>query len=252
MFNLGMGEITVILLLAIIFLGPKRLPDVATGLGKLIREFRKATSDVKNQISLHDTFRKPFEELRDAITLHPDELERREQLRKSIEDIRQRLEAAATTIDVEPVTPSIPPLVASPAAEAVVVTVGAETNSATAAPPFAARVMTSTPSPGPPRPVSSLVSERSNLRQGLTAAPKGSDATAATGLSKDPAKTAAAPSPPFSHIGPPRVKPPISSLSGDGANVRQPLPARDLLPASAPPLPPDTARVTPLPGSKKT
>jgi Sec-independent protein translocase protein TatA len=250
-----MGEITVILLLALIFLGPAKLPDLATGLGKLIREFRKATSDVKNQISLHDTFRKPFEELRDAVTLHPDELKRRDQLRKSIEDIRQRLaNAAATAVTVEPVTPLIPPLVETPAG-AVVVTVGAKTSSDTAAPAFAARVMTSAPSPGLPRvtrPVSSLGSERSNLRQRLTAAPKGSDATAATDLSKDPAKTTAAPSPPFSHIAPPRVRPPISSLSGDRANVRQALPGHDLSPTSAPPLPPDAARVTPLPGSKKT
>ena len=37
MFNLGMGEITVILLLALIFLGPSKLPDLAAGLGKLIK-----------------------------------------------------------------------------------------------------------------------------------------------------------------------------------------------------------------------
>ena len=55
MFNLGMGEITVILLLALIFLGPSKLPDLAAGLGKLIREIRKATSDVKNEIALDDT-----------------------------------------------------------------------------------------------------------------------------------------------------------------------------------------------------
>jgi Tat protein translocase TatB subunit len=75
-FNLGAGEITVILVLALIFLGPKKLPDLATGLGKLIREIRKATSDVKNEITLDDSFRKPFEELREAVTLHPDELKR--------------------------------------------------------------------------------------------------------------------------------------------------------------------------------
>ena len=88
-----MGEITVILLLAIIFLGPKKLPDLASGLGKIIRDIRKATSDVKNEIALDDTFRKPFEELRDAVTLHPDELKRRDELKRSLEDIRKRAEA---------------------------------------------------------------------------------------------------------------------------------------------------------------
>jgi Sec-independent protein translocase protein TatA len=94
-FNLGMGEITVILLLALIFLGPGKLPDLAAGLGKIIKEIRKATSDVKNEIALDDSFRKPFEDLRDAVTLHPDELKRRDQLQKAILEAQQRDEEAA-------------------------------------------------------------------------------------------------------------------------------------------------------------
>jgi sec-independent protein translocase protein TatB len=101
-FNLGMGEITVILLLALIFLGPSKLPDLAAGLGKLIREIRKATSDVKNEIALDETFRKPFEDLRDAVTLHPDELKRRDQWAKEREEAAKRAleeaEAAAKAI----------------------------------------------------------------------------------------------------------------------------------------------------------
>ena len=57
-------------------------PDLATGLGELIREIRKATADVKNEIVLDDTFRKPFEELRDAVTLAPEELKRRDDARR--------------------------------------------------------------------------------------------------------------------------------------------------------------------------
>jgi TatA/E family protein of Tat protein translocase len=97
-FNLGMGEITVILLLALIFIGPAKLPDLASGLGKLIREFRKVTSDIKKEITLHESIRKPFEELRDAVTLHPDELKRRDQIKKSLEELaaaQKRTEAEA-------------------------------------------------------------------------------------------------------------------------------------------------------------
>src|SRR5436190_1693447 len=43
MFGLGMGELLVIFVVALLVLGPKRLPDVATGLGKAIRDFRRAT-----------------------------------------------------------------------------------------------------------------------------------------------------------------------------------------------------------------
>src|SRR3954468_8846927 len=88
-----MGEITVILLLALIFLGPKKLPELASGLGKIIRDIRKATSDVKNEIQLDETIRKPFEELRDAVTLPPEELKRRDRLQKDLEEARRKAEA---------------------------------------------------------------------------------------------------------------------------------------------------------------
>lgn len=92
MFNLGMGEITVILLLALLFVGPSKLPELAAGLGKFIRQIRKATADVKNEIVLDDSFRKPFEELRDAVTLSPDELKRRDAIKAAMEEARRQAE----------------------------------------------------------------------------------------------------------------------------------------------------------------
>lgn len=49
MFGLGMTEIVLILVLALILLGPQKLPDAAKQLGKGLREFRKATDDLKSQ-----------------------------------------------------------------------------------------------------------------------------------------------------------------------------------------------------------
>ena len=49
MFGLGFGEILIILVLALILLGPTRLPDAAKQLGKTLREFKKATDDLKGQ-----------------------------------------------------------------------------------------------------------------------------------------------------------------------------------------------------------
>lgn len=46
MFGLGLGEILVIFILALLFLGPKKLPELAKGLGKGIREFQKAKNDI--------------------------------------------------------------------------------------------------------------------------------------------------------------------------------------------------------------
>jgi sec-independent protein translocase protein TatA len=43
--NIGMGELLVVLVIALIVLGPKRLPDAARSLGRGIREFRTAIAD---------------------------------------------------------------------------------------------------------------------------------------------------------------------------------------------------------------
>ena len=49
MFGLGFGEILVILVLALVLLGPQKLPEVAKQLGKGFRDFKKATDDLKGQ-----------------------------------------------------------------------------------------------------------------------------------------------------------------------------------------------------------
>jgi sec-independent protein translocase protein TatB len=50
MFGLSFGELVIIAVLALLLLGPERLPDAAKTIGKGLREFRKATEDLKGQI----------------------------------------------------------------------------------------------------------------------------------------------------------------------------------------------------------
>src|SRR5436190_23992871 len=45
--NLGFQEMIVILVIALIVFGPKKLPELGKSLGKGIREFKKATNDLK-------------------------------------------------------------------------------------------------------------------------------------------------------------------------------------------------------------
>ncbi len=49
--NIGPWELIFILLIALIVVGPGKLPEVAKGLGKATREFKKATSGVQKEIN---------------------------------------------------------------------------------------------------------------------------------------------------------------------------------------------------------
>jgi sec-independent protein translocase protein TatA len=50
-FNIGPAEILVILLIALIVFGPKRLPEIGKTVGKGLREFRKASQDIKDEFA---------------------------------------------------------------------------------------------------------------------------------------------------------------------------------------------------------
>lgn len=50
MFGIGMPELAVILVVGLIVLGPKRLPEVARALGKGLAEFRRVTGEVNKEL----------------------------------------------------------------------------------------------------------------------------------------------------------------------------------------------------------
>lgn len=52
MFGIGGQELLFILVLALIVLGPSKLPEIAKTLGKVMGEFNRATSDLKREIDL--------------------------------------------------------------------------------------------------------------------------------------------------------------------------------------------------------
>ena len=63
MFGIGMPELLLILALALIVLGPKKLPELAKTLGKGLAEFRRATDEIK------DEFRQMEQEIDESSTI---------------------------------------------------------------------------------------------------------------------------------------------------------------------------------------
>jgi sec-independent protein translocase protein TatA len=54
MFGIGMWELMLILLVALVVFGPKRLPELGRALGKGLSEFRKASYELRDALSTED------------------------------------------------------------------------------------------------------------------------------------------------------------------------------------------------------
>jgi len=51
-FNIGPFELLLVLVLALLVLGPGKLPEVGSALGRTIREFRKASTDIEEAVRI--------------------------------------------------------------------------------------------------------------------------------------------------------------------------------------------------------
>ena len=70
MFGMGMPEILLILAVALIVIGPKKLPDLAKSLGRAMGEFKRATNEFKETMEIDSQLsevRKTFDEMNDDV-----------------------------------------------------------------------------------------------------------------------------------------------------------------------------------------
>jgi TatA/E family protein of Tat protein translocase len=65
MFNIGLPEILIIGAIALIVFGPNKLPELAKALGRAMREFKKATDEVKESFEAET---RDLEEIKSTIT----------------------------------------------------------------------------------------------------------------------------------------------------------------------------------------
>jgi TatA/E family protein of Tat protein translocase len=80
MFGIGMPELIIIFVIALIIIGPKKLPDLARALGKGMAEFRKATNEIKSNLDMDDELKGIEEELTDSVSgmIHEAEMEEKD------------------------------------------------------------------------------------------------------------------------------------------------------------------------------
>ncbi len=68
MFGIGFPELIIIMAIALIVIGPSKLPDLARALGKGMAEFRKATQEIKDSLDLDEDLEEVKRDLTDSIS----------------------------------------------------------------------------------------------------------------------------------------------------------------------------------------
>lgn len=68
MFGIGLPELIVIMVIALIVIGPSKLPDLARALGKGMAEFRKATQEIKDSLDMDEDIQDVKKDLVDSMS----------------------------------------------------------------------------------------------------------------------------------------------------------------------------------------
>ena len=105
MFGIGMPEMLLILAIALIVIGPKKLPDLAKSLGRAFAEFKRATSELKESFEIDSelkeiktTFDEMSSELKEAIDIDVDNPPKKQDLSDNSKDVETTSDETSSEI----------------------------------------------------------------------------------------------------------------------------------------------------------
>ncbi len=96
MFGIGSTELLVILVVALIVIGPSKLPDIMRTLGKGMAEFRRVSTDVKS--TLDAEVRRADDDIRKR---EEEDARKREEEKKQVKAAEESASATSTTIEAK-------------------------------------------------------------------------------------------------------------------------------------------------------